>query len=93
MPSTLNECSYPRLLTPIKRTAALAVFAADPSLIVELGKIEPILDGLDRIEAGRRLDGSLWLNFVEIASACRWRAIDADAAQLLEDLHQQHPVT
>jgi hypothetical protein len=91
VPATLSERSYPRQLNPSKRTTALAVFAADPSLIVELGKIESILDGVDRIEVGRRLDGSRWLNFVEIASACRWREIDADVALLLEALRQHHP--
>jgi hypothetical protein len=91
VPATLSERGYPRRLNPSKRTAALAVFAADPSLIVELGKIEAILDGVDRIEVGRRLDGSRWLNFVEIASACRWREIDADVAHLLEVLRQHHP--
>jgi hypothetical protein len=91
VPATLSERGYPRRLNPSKRTAALAVFAADPSLIVELGKIETILDGVDRIEVGRRLDGSRWLNFVEIPSACRWREIDADVAHLLEVLRQHHP--
>lgn len=91
VPATLSERGYPRRLNPSKRTAALAVFAADPSLIVELGKIEAILDGVDRIEVGRRLDGSRWLNFVEIPSACRWREIDADVALLLEVLRQHHP--
>lgn len=91
VPATLNERGYPRPLNPSKRTAALAVFAAHPSLIVELGKVEAILDGVDRIEVGRRLDGSRWLNFVEIASACRWWEIDADITRLLETLRQHHP--
>lgn len=91
IPATLYERGYPRRLNPSKSTAVLAVFAADPSLIVDLGKIETILHGVDRIEVGRRLDGSRWLNFVEIASACRWWEIDADVAQLLEALRQYHP--
>jgi hypothetical protein len=89
--ATLDEGGNSRHLNPSKRTTALAVFAADPNLIVELGKIEAILDCVDRIEVGRRLDGSRWLNFVEIASACRWWEIDADVTQLLEGLHQHHP--
>lgn len=92
VPTTLSVHGYPRRLNPSKRTAALAVFAAEPNLIGELGKIEFILDGVDRIEVGRRLDGSRWLNFVEIASACRWREIEDDVARLLESLRQYHPV-
>jgi len=91
IPAILMQRGYPRRLNPSKRTAALALFAAAPSLIGELGKIEAVLDGVDRIEVGRRLDGSRWLNFVEIASSCRWWEIEADVAHLLEVLRQHHP--
>lgn len=90
-PAALSERGYARRINPSKRTAALAVFAAAPSLIVELGKIESILDNVDRIEVGRRLDGSRWFNFVEIASACRWWEIEADVVRLLDTLDQHYP--
>lgn len=91
VPATVCERGYSRRLNPSKRTAALAVFAAEPHLIEELGQIESILDGVDCIEVGRRLDGSRWLNFVEITSACRWWEIETAVAQLLEALGQLHP--
>lgn len=71
----VKQGEYLRKILPTKRTAALAVFAADIGLVQDLSEVDPDLLETDRIEVGRRLDYSRWLNFVEIASSTRWGQI------------------
>ncbi len=67
-----------------KRTVALAVFNSTPNLVADLAAITPLLFGTDRIEVGRRLDYSRWINFVELASSSRWSEISTDLGRLLD---------
>jgi hypothetical protein len=67
---------YIRHISPEKRTIAMSVFNTESDLVRELGAITPLLYETDRIEVGRRLDNSRWVNFVEIASSTRWSEID-----------------
>ena len=71
-----------------KRTIALGVFGATAEIATELGLIDDNLYEVDRIEIGRRLDYSRWLNFVELSSSTRWKEIEADVLQLLLPLKQ-----
>lgn len=73
---------YSKRIHPAKRTVALAIFNTSPSLVGDLAAASPHLFQTDRIEVGRRLDYSRWINFVEIASSTRWREIAADLQQL-----------
>lgn len=69
------------------RTVALAVFAAEVSLIKKLATLTPILYETDLIEIGRRLNYSRWINFIEIASSTRWDEISTELENLLKTGH------
>ena len=69
-------------VNPAKRTIALAVFGATPGLVKELSAVSDLFYETDRIEVGRRLDYSRWINFVELAASTRWSEISADMAVL-----------
>lgn len=75
---------YSRRIYPEKRTVALAIFSATPPLVGELAAVNPHLLATDRIEVGRRLDYSRWINFVEIASSTRWQEIASDLQRLAD---------
>ncbi len=87
----IRQRGYYRKILPGKRTAALAVFAADVDLIQDLAVIDSDLFETDRIEVGRRLDYSRWLNFVEIASSTRWSQIAEPMMELRHVLAEKHP--
>ncbi|MGW8195285.1 MAG: hypothetical protein ACWGOX_13575, partial [Desulforhopalus sp.] len=74
---------YIQRISPQKRTVAMAVFDAPPELVNELAVNSELLYETDRIEVGRRLDYSRWINFVELPSSTRWSEIAADIDQLL----------
>ena len=86
-----RQGGYARKINPGKKTAAIAVFAADLLLIHELSEIDPDLLETDRIEVGRRLDYSRWLNFVEIASSGRWSDIAEPMLALRHWLDEKQP--
>lgn len=97
-PNVSKHRGYLRRINPKKRTIAMAVFAATPELVGELARNSDLLYEVDRIEVGRRLDYSRWMNFVELASSTRWSEIAADinhlfhqavrvAPQLAAELH------
>ncbi len=90
-PKYIEQNGYPRHINPTKRTVALAVFAATPGLVRELASINPLLYETDRIEVGRRLDYSRWINFVELAASTRWSEIAGDLQILLDKVHQLAP--
>lgn len=75
---------YTRHVNPAKRTVSLTVFAATPGLVRDLSTVNDVFYETDRIEVGRRLDYSRWINFVELASSTRWSEIADDMAILLE---------
>jgi hypothetical protein len=87
----VRQGGYARKIVPGKRTAAIAVFAADLELIHELSQIDPDLLETDRIEVGRRLNYSRWLNFVEIAASGRWSDIAAPMQAMRHYLDEKLP--
>ncbi len=82
-PRLVSTNDHLRKIMPHKRTIAMGIFAASPELVKELGQLSPDLYETDRIEVGRRLDSSRWLNFVEISSSTRWAEISQDMQPIL----------
>ncbi|MBM9612875.1 hypothetical protein JWJ90_01085 [Desulfobulbus rhabdoformis] len=66
---------YKRKIIPSKKTAAIAIYTADPALVQTLATIDPLYFETDRIEVGRRRDYSRWMNFVELPASARWKEI------------------
>jgi len=83
-PRLVSTKDHLRKIMPHKRTIAMGIFAASPELVKELGLLCPDLYETDRIEIGRRLDSSRWLNFVEISSSTRWGEICQDIQPVLD---------
>ena len=71
-----------RIIAPDKRTIVIGIFDTPSFLVKELGAITTPLYETDRVEVGRRLDYSRWLNFVEIASSSRWSEVSTDLHKL-----------
>ncbi len=90
-PKFTRQDGYTRRVIPTKRTVALAVFSATPKLVKELAAVSEWLYETDRIEVGRRLDYSRWINFVELASSTRWSEISADMLKLLGQAQRLTP--
>jgi hypothetical protein len=90
-PRYTEKNGFARHVNPAKRTIALAVFSASPNLVKELSTASGLLYETDRIEVGRRLDYSCWINFVELASSTRWSEISADIKALLNTTQQTVP--
>lgn len=80
VPRVIRTDGHLRKIIPHKRTVAMGIFAATPELVMQLGQLWGDLYETDRIEVGRRLDRSRWMNFVEISSSTRWGEI-AEAMQ------------
>lgn len=80
----ITDTGYRKRIQPFRRTIALAVFTSPPALVAELGSITDPLYETDRIEVGRRLDYSRWINFVELASSSRWSEVSADVQRLAD---------
>lgn len=76
---------------PEKRTVALATFGATPNLVRELAAVSPHLYETDRIEVGRRLDYTRWINFVEVASSTRWSEIAEGFHQVMNLVEKDIP--
>ena len=91
LPEYTKQNGHTRHVHPAKRTVALAVFSATPGLVRDLAAISPLLYETDRIEVGRRLDYSRWINFVELASSTRWSEISTDMQTLLDAANQLAP--
>ncbi|MEW6429231.1 MAG: hypothetical protein AB1568_14485 [Thermodesulfobacteriota bacterium] len=85
-PRMVEQGGRQRRVIASKKTAVVTVFACDEPLRAELARIDPVFLETERIEIGRRLDGSRWLTFVEIASSSRWSEVDADMSRLREAL-------
>ncbi|TKB10032.1 hypothetical protein [Desulforhopalus sp. IMCC35007] len=83
--------SHTRHIQPEKRTVVFGVFAATPDVVTELGKLDHNLYETDRIEIGRRMDNSRWLNFVELSSSTRWKEIDENMRVLMRPLKTAFP--
>jgi len=89
LPCFEKRGNYQRHIQPSKRTIALGVFAATADIVQELGVLDQNLYETDRVEIGRRLDYSRWLNFVELSSSTRWKEVKTSIHQLFELLPQQ----
>ena len=83
LPSSIDQDGHARRINPAKRTVALAVFNAPPTLVQKLTSIGEWFYETNRIEVGRRLDYSRWINFVELASSTRWSEISPEIEELL----------
>lgn len=81
-PTHIQKENYKRKVIPSKKTAAFSVFNCDSSLRQELSKIDPVFHETERIEAGRRLDLSRWITFVEISGSSRWSELALDMEKL-----------
>ncbi len=90
-PKYIKQGGYTKRVHPGKRTVALAVFNATPALVKELATINPVLYETDRIEVGRRLDYSRWINFVELAASTRWSEVADNIRILLDEAHRLAP--
>lgn len=82
---------FHRHVIPEKRTVAIGVFGAHSDLVVDLAGISPLLFETDRIEVGRRLDYSRWINFVELASSTRWSELEPDLTGFLHRIREILP--
>ena len=80
---TVSANGYRKMISPEKKTIVFGIFDTPPLLVTELGAITPPLYETDRVEIGRRLDYSRWINFVEIASSTRWSEVSEDIGNLL----------
>jgi len=85
---TTTENGYRKSIDPAKRTVIFGIYDSPSALVHELGHITAPLYESDRIEVGRRLDYSRWINFVELASSTRWSEV-AEEIQRLRDASQQ----
>jgi hypothetical protein len=90
-PAYIKQDGQTKRVHPSKRTVALAVFSATPALVKELAAISPVLYETDRIEVGRRLDYSRWINFVELAASTRWSEISDNIRILLDEAQRFAP--
>lgn len=82
--STVN--GHKKRIQPHKKTAAYSIFSITPDLTLELAKIDPTFYETDRIEVGRRLDYSRWVNFVEMSASTRWKEFEELAQPLIQSL-------
>lgn len=86
---TVSANGLRRVIAPEKRTIVFGIFDTPSSLVKELGAISQPLYETDRVEVGRRLDYSRWINFVEIASSSRWSEVSEDIKDLLRRVSSQ----
>jgi len=90
-PTITEKNGFTRHINPSKRTVALSAFSATPDLVQELATAGDWLYETDRIEVGRRLDYSRWINFVELASSTRWSEISTEISTLRDQAHRLKP--
>lgn len=83
LPKYVTKERYTRKINPARKTAAIAVFAADPRLVKQLSAIDPSLYEIDRIEFGRRRDRNRWMTFVEILGSARWSEVASPLRDML----------
>ncbi len=91
LPLEIQQNGYTKKIYPHKRTISLGVFAAPPQLVTDLGQISEFLYETDRIEVGRRLDYSKWLNFVELSSSSRWSEVSESFRVIAQAVQPSSP--
>ncbi len=82
MPKTIKDNGHTRIIKSQKRTVSIGVFTSTPPLVEQLAACSPLFYETDRIEVGRRLDYSRWINFIELASSTRWSEISEEIKEL-----------
>ncbi|HKJ64793.1 MAG TPA: hypothetical protein VJ969_05290 [Desulfopila sp.] len=85
-PLITRQGKYTKRVRPHRRTISFAIFVGTPQIVEELAVYTPHLYETDRIEVGRRLDYSRWVNFVELAGSTRWSEVE-DSIQALVKTH------
>lgn len=90
-PQSITVGGQTRRINPAKKTIVLAVFNTTADLVRELSPLGDWFYETDRIEVGRRLDYSRWVNFVELASSTRYSEISSALAELLGLARQLAP--
>lgn len=83
-PKIINQNGSARIISPRKRTIILSILETSPELVHQLAEISPLFYETDKIEIGRRLDLSRWLNFIELPSSTRWSEVSTDISPLLK---------
>jgi len=86
-PLITRQGKYTKRVRPHRRTISFAIFVGNPHVVEELAAYTPDLYETDRIEVGRRLDYSRWVNFVELAGSTRWSEIE-DSINALVKIHE-----
>lgn len=82
-PLITRQGKYQKRVRPNRRTIAFTIFTAEPDLVLQLSALSPDLYETDRIEVGRRMDNTRWINFVEIASSTRWSEVQQQILALM----------
>lgn len=80
----ITASGHRKRIQSYRRTISFAVFSTPAPMVLELGSLTSALYETDRIEIGRRLDYSRWINFVELASSSRWSEVSADIRKLVD---------
>ena len=75
LPETVVQHGFTRRIQPHKRSIAIGVFSTTPDLVRILSPMSSHFYEMDRVEVGRRLDYSRWMNYVELASSTRWSEV------------------
>lgn len=84
-PNVIKRNGYTKLLSPGKRTILMCILEAAPGLVHQLAEISPLFYETDKIEVGRRLDYSRWLNFIELSSSSRFSEVSTEISSLLNN--------
>lgn len=84
-PNVIKRNDYTKVISPGKRTIMMCILEAAPGLVHQLAEISPLFYETDRIEIGRRLDYSRWLNFIELPSSSRWSEVSTEISSLLNN--------
>lgn len=85
-PTIYRQGRIQKRVRPHRRTIALTIFIAQPDMVKRLAAISQDLYEVDRIEIGRRMNYSRWVNFVELASSSRWSEVQAQIGRLKKSL-------
>ena len=84
-PNAIKRYGYSKVISPGKRTIMMCILEAAPALVHQLADISPLFYETDKIEVGRRLDYSRWLNFIELPSSSRFSEVSTEISSLLND--------
>jgi len=83
LPKIIKQNGVIKRVSPEKRTIVLSIFEASSNLVHRLAAISSLFFEADKIEVGRRLDHSRWINFVELPASSRWSEVSDDVVTVL----------